>query len=365
MNKTIWTLTCLCLMSCHNNTKQQEVSELTIHDNTYIVNSTSPIGSKIKTDTVRQQDFLTEFRTVGTVRAITGKLAEITSPFDGRVVNSSVRLGQHVTSGASIFRLHSQSFLDASKSYLQARQNHALAVRNYNRKAELYNRGIASQRDAEEAKAEMCNAEAELLQADAAMQIFHVNTQTLIVGQALDICSPIAGEVVKCSLTIGQYVRADDTSLVTIADLSTVWVAALVKERYFGSIKPGSHVKIHTESQPDSIIFGKIYHIGEIMDEETRSIEVLVECDNKQHNLKPGMFASVHFESDANDAIVIPANALLQNGDETSVFVQKSNNVYERRQVRIENGEDGTTHVISGLQPGEIIITEGGIFLNE
>ncbi|MDO4948781.1 MAG: efflux RND transporter periplasmic adaptor subunit [Bacteroidales bacterium] len=364
MNKTIWTLTCLCLMSCHDNTRQEGTDGLTVHDNTYVVNDSSPIGSKIQTDTVRRHNFLTEFRTVGTVRAITGKLAEIAPPFDGRVVGSSVRLGQKIESGHSVFRLHSQSFHDATKNCLQARQNYELAVQDYNRKTKLYDTGIASQRDVEEAKTEMLNAEAESHQADAAMQLFNVDTQTLTVGQALDVRSPIAGEVVKCDITIGKYVRADEASLVTVADLSSVWVVALVKERYLGGIKPGNHVRIYTESQPDSTITGNIHYIGEIMDEENRSVEVLIECDNKQRNLKPGMFASVHFESDANNAIVIPANALLQNGDETSVFVQKSKNTYERRPVRIESGEDGAIHVITGLQPGEIIITEGGILLN-
>lgn len=351
-------------MSCHSTTRQEDTDGLTVHNNTYVVNDNSPIGSKIKTDTVRQHNFLTEILTVGTVRAITGKLAEIAPPFDGRVVDSSVHLGQKIESGRSVFRLHSQSFHEAAKSYLQARQNHALAVRNHNRKTELYDRGIASQRDVEEAKTEMLNAETELQQADAAMQLFNVNTQTLAIGQALDVCSPIAGEVVKCDITIGQYVRADQAPLVTVADLSTVWVTALVKERYIGSIKQGNQVKIHTDAQPDSTFLGKIHYIGEIMNEENRSIEVLIECDNKQHHLKPGMFASVHFESDTNNAIVIPANALIQNGDDTSVFVQKSKNVYERRQVGIESGEDGAIHVITGLQPGEIIVTEGGIFLN-
>lgn len=363
MKHTFLALLSLTLVACGGGTQPQETPEISIEGNTFTVSGNSPILQKIVTQHIEKSSFQTEFQTVGNVRAIAGQLAEVAVPFDGRIVSSSVSLGQKVGRGTTLFTFRSTDFLEASKNYFQAKKSYELAQKNLARKKKLLEGGIAAQRDVEEAETEAALAEAEYQQAENSMGIFGVHADKLSMGQALAVTSPIAGEVVRCETTIGQYVKADDEALVTVANLDKVWVVAQLKEHYFGTIEKGDTAEVFCDSQPENAIQGIVRHIGDILDEETRSAEVLVECENSKKNLKPGMFASIHFQCIPLKAIVIPNTALFQDGDATTVFVAKGNGVFERRIVRTNHTEGSMACIEDGLQEGEEIVVEGGIFL--
>ena len=184
------------------------------------------------------------------------------------------------------------------------------------------------------------------------------------MGQPLKVMSPIAGEVVKCNLTIGSYVKEDSEPLAVVADLSKVWVTALVKERYFGAIKHGDRVEVYTDAHPNKIIWGTIYHIGEMLDEETRSLEVIVECNNADRELKLGMFCEVHFLSSPTKAIVLPSTAVMQEQDNTYILIEVAKGRYVRRKVEIESVDMDNVHIISGINEGENVVIKGGFLLN-
>jgi cobalt-zinc-cadmium efflux system membrane fusion protein len=179
----------------------------------------------------------------------------------------------------------------------------------------------------------------------------------------LGIVSPIAGEVLKHNITIGGYVKEDSEPLAVVADLSSVWIAALVKEKYFGTIKNGDRVEVYTDAHLNKIIWGTIYHIGEILDEETRSLEVIVECNNTDRELKIGMFCEVHFLSSPTKAVILPATAVMQEQDYDYVFVEIAKNKFVRRKVETESVKNNTVRIISGINEDENIVIEGGIYL--
>jgi cobalt-zinc-cadmium efflux system membrane fusion protein len=148
-----------------------------------------------------------------------------------------------------------------------------------------------------------------------------------------------------------------------IADLSKVWVAALVKEKYFGAIKQGDRVEIFTDAHPGKIIWGTIYHIGEILDEETRSLEVIVECNNNDRELKLGMFCEAHFLSSPTKAIILPATAIMQEQGNDYVIVEIANVKFIRRRVEAESIYKDKVRIVSGIVEGENVVVNGGIYL--
>ena len=108
---------------------------------------------------------------------------------------------------------------------------------------------------------------------------------------------------------------------------------------------------------------GNIYHIGEILDETTRSIQVIIECDNKNRELKPGMFASVHFQGSPKKSVLIPSSSVLQSESGTYVFVQVAKGKYKKRFIKIESAKQGMSLVTEGLVEGETIVSKGGIYI--
>jgi cobalt-zinc-cadmium efflux system membrane fusion protein len=331
---------------------------------TIAVAGNSPLLKQITVREARLQDFSAEFKTVGTVRPVSGKLAEITPPFAGRIVKSFVRLGQKVSAGSPVFELGSSEFYEATKTYFAAQSASELAQRNYSRQRELAANGVAAQRDLEQAQSEASIAGQAFEQAKAILQLFNIDAASLQMGQPLKIVSPISGEVVKSNITIGSYAKEDSAPLAVVADLSHVWIVALVKEKYFGAIKHGDRVEVYTNAHPDKVIWGAIHYTGEMLDEETRSLEVIVECNNADRELKPGMFCEVHFLSSPTKAIVLPSTAVMQEQDSDYVLVEVAAGKYVRRSVETETVNLSDVRIISGISEGENIVTEGGIFLN-
>ena len=352
------------MAACGNNKATEEATDVVFEGDTIVVTENSPILEQIKVQEAQLQDFSAEFRTVGTVRPVSGKLAEIAPPFAGRIIKSHVKLGQKVSAGSPVFELGSSEFYEAVKSYFAAQSANEVAQRNYDRQKELAEHGVASQKDLEQTQSEAAIALQELEQAKANLKIFNIDIASLQMGQALKVVSPIAGEVVKHNITIGGYVKEDSEPLVVIADLSKVWIAALVKERYFGAIKQGDRVEIFTDAHPNrNVVWGTIYYIGEMLDEETRSLEVIVECNNADRELKLGMFCETHFLSSPTKAIILPATAVMQEQDNNYVFVEMAKGKFIRRKVETESVRKDKMRILSGVSESENVVIEGGIYL--
>lgn len=114
---------------------------------------------------------------------------------------------------------------------------------------------------------------------------------------------------------------------------------------------------------PEHAISGYVSHISELLDEETRSVQVLITCDNKERRLKPGMFAGVHFINQPQPSILVPSTSLLQKEDETYVFVKAGKEKYVRRKVKTATASPSESLITDGLKTGDEIVSEGGIYL--
>jgi cobalt-zinc-cadmium efflux system membrane fusion protein len=364
MYKYILAFICLLfIMACNNNEPTKEDMDLRFEGDTIFVKENAPVLEQIIVQKVQLQDFSAEFKTVGTVRPTLGNLVEITPPFAGRIIKSFVKLGKRVAVGSPIFELSSSEFYEVVKTYFAAESANEIAQKNYNRQKELATNGVVSQKDLEQIESEANIARQEFERAKASLNIFNIDTALLQMGEPLKVISPIAGEVVKCNITIGSYIKEDSEPLAVVANLSNIWVAALVKEKYFGSIKQGDRAHIYIDAYPNKTIWGTIYHIGEMLDEETRSLEVIVECNNADKTLKLGMFCEVHFLRSSTKAMILPSTSIMQEQDNDYVFVEVAKFKFVRRKVVTESVHKGEVYIISGLTEGENVIVEGGIYL--
>ena len=106
--------------------------------------------------------------------------------------------------------------------------------------------------------------------------------------------------------------KDDADPVAVVADLNEVWVAANVKEKDMSLLSSLKKVEISLVSQSNQTFSGTIYHINEMLDEDTRSVEVLVACDNKERLMKPAMYATVKLTDEPAESILIPTSAILQ-----------------------------------------------------
>ncbi len=184
-----------------------------------------------------------------------------------------------------------------------------------------------------------------------------------MLGQPLIVRYPLAGEVVKDNIVICQYLKEDANPVIIIANLNKVWFVAHVKEKDMSLVQALDDVEIHLVALPEQPFSGQIYHISEMLDEETRSVEILIECDNSSRLMKPAMYGTVTLSDKAAEVIRIPTSSILQEEDANYVLVALGNHNYRKQKVTVGKSRDNKTVILSGLKPGDEIVSTGAFYL--
>lgn len=157
--------------------------------------------------------------------------------------------------------------------------------------------------------------------------------------------------------------KEDAGPVAVIADLNEVWVAANVKEKDMPLLSDLKQVEISLVSQLNRTFTGSIYHINELLDEDTRSVEVLIACDNKERLMKPAMYASVKLTDEAAETILIPTAAILQEENQAYVLLSLGNNKYLKQKVETSATDGDKSIIRSGLKPGDRYVSDGAFYL--
>jgi membrane fusion protein, heavy metal efflux system len=365
MKKYIPMFMALLLMACHNTNENNELIRTTLRGDTVIINDRSIFLEKLRIETVLDRSFKMNLTISGIVRAIPNDYAEIASPFAGRITKSYVRLGQLVKIDDPIFEISSPSYYEAGKTYYQTRQEMQLAEKNLRRKKDLFANGVGIEKEVEEAEVAFDLASKEFENSVASLKVFRVKPEELVLGQPLIVRSPINGEIVENNIVLGQYLREDAKPVAIVAELSKIWVVGQLKEKDINSIRESDSVVIRLTGLPDIRINGRVYYISELLDEETRSVQVFIECLNSNRVMKPGMYVSAEFSRSNDHSILIPSSSVFQAEDNSYVFIQADSDMFVKRRIDIKAPADGSLIVKSGLKPGDRIVTKGGILLSE
>lgn len=364
---TLCGLLVLTLISCNKSSQNttEETSMLKKVNQFIHINPGSPLADEIQVEEIAFKDIEYHFATTGTVRPPVDKYAEIASPFDGRIVKTYVKLGQEIKSNDPIFELTSSSFFEGQKEFLDAKEEWELAKNHLRRQEDLLKHDVGSQQELEIAKTEYQTKRNTFQNAKAALEMWQVNTETMVLGQPLIVRSPISGKLLDHHLILGQYVKEDDAALAIIANLEKVWVAAQIKERDMSRLENMDSVKIKHPQKTNTWIDGKIFHISSFVNEATRSVDLLVECENPNELFKPGMFTNLRLSSIGTDRISIPATAVIQK-ENSYVFRQVEPQVFEAVKVKIgESLENNQLEILEGINAKDKIVTQGAIYLLE
>jgi cobalt-zinc-cadmium efflux system membrane fusion protein len=180
------------------------------------------------------------------------------------------------------------------------------------------------------------------------------------------IVSPISGVVIERKVTDGQFVQPDATPIITLADLSTVWVIGDVFERDLRCVAHGEDATITTAAYPGEKFQGVVNYISDAIDIATRTAKVRVSVANVGNRLKPEMFATIALDVAPHErAVSVPARAVLTENGKTFVYVEIGPQRFIRRAVDLGASVGDERRVVSGLRPGDRIVTDGAILLRQ
>jgi cobalt-zinc-cadmium efflux system membrane fusion protein len=317
----------------------------------------------IKVETVAETAGATSASLPGRVSFDEDHTQRVASPIDGRAVSILVKLGDRVRAGQPLIELSSPNVGTLQADAQKAISDLALAQKALDRVHKLEGEGAVAEKEVAQAETDFRKAKSDSARTAVQLKALGVSPTDPAVNAALH--SQIAGVVVDRNVLVGQEVRADQASpLLTISSLDTVWVLADAYEQDLSLVAEGDAVTVRVPAYPGESFPGKVGHVGDVVDPTTRTVKVRCIVDNKAHRLKPEMFAKVDVLNSAGHKIIlVPAQAVLNDGDKSIVIVASEGNVFRARRVEVGPEVEGKVRLLGGLRPGEKIVTDGAIFM--
>jgi RND family efflux transporter MFP subunit len=179
----------------------------------------------------------------------------------------------------------------------------------------------------------------------------------------LTLTSPITGFVMERNVFAKQRIMPE-TALYTIGDLSRVWVMADVFEYEAAAVRMGTPATLTLSYLPGRTFGGRVNYILPQVDAATRTLKVRIEFDNPDFALKPDMYGEVEFQTGGGRRLVVAQTAVMNSGDRQVVFVDRGKGYFEPREVTTGARSEGKVEIVTGLQPGERIVTSGNFLID-
>ena len=287
-----------------------------------------------------------ETQSVGSLRSFQGVM--LRPEVGGRVSQVLFKDGQKVKKGQVLVQFDDQ--LPAAQ-VAQAKAELSIAQANHTRNQELVAQNFISKRSLDESDAALQVAQAKLALAQATLQ-------------RLKVLAPFDGTAGLRQINVGDYLK-DGTDMVNVEDIEAVLLDFRLPERFQNKIKPGQKAQVTMDAVPGRKFTAIIQAIDPLIDANGRSVGVRGCIDNRQMQLRPGMFARVNAVfGERADALVIPEEAIVPQGGRSTVIrivpgANKDELVSERVTVKIGIRQPGKVEILEGLSIGDSVVIAG------
>jgi RND family efflux transporter MFP subunit len=317
-------------------------------------------------------ELATDIRLPGVVEPNAYEQVVVTPLVAGRVTRVSAELGGRVRRGQTLAQIYSPQLADAQTKYVSARAMLDAHDRELHRTQKLVEIGAASRQELERIHAEHAAQTAAVQSARSELELLGVPASAIDalaagakVNATTSVPAPIGGIVTERAANVGLNVD-QATTLFTVVDLSSVWIVADVYERDFARVRVGNEATVTTTAYPGLALRGRISYIDPQVNPETRTARIRVEVPNRRGELRLGMYADVAVTAATGASVpVIPRDAVQNVGNRTVVYLAnpKAPGKFTEREVHLGNTSGAEIQVMSGLEPGDVIVTEGSFFL--
>jgi len=296
------------------------------------------------------------------------RTVRVFAPLGGRVVKLIAQPGDHVKANDALATLTSPDFGEAQADAAKASADFSVAQKALDRAKQLHDAGVIADKDMQQADADYERAAAERSRTAARARAWGVNNKNIgdNVDQQFTLRTPLAGVVVERHVNPGQEVRPDqDAPLFVVSDPDHLWVNLDLSETGISAVKPGMKVMLRAAALGDTGKEATIFHVADFIDPETRRTLARAVVDNSDHRLKAEMFVNVDVVIDRGEFIGVPDNAVILLGKTQYVFIEESSGHYRRQAVVADASGFGTMRVRQGIKPGEKVVTDGALLLQQ
>lgn len=293
----------------------------------------------VRTAVVIEGELSRRIETVGTVEPNENNISHIHTYADGWVKKLLVKsVGDVVKNHQIVLQLYSPTLVNVQEEYLIA-----LGTKNQ----------------------ELIDASTKRLQA------FHISSSQIAqlkatrkVSQLVDVYSHQAGVVQMLNVREGMHVTPD-TEIMSIVDLSDVWIIAHVFEHQANWVKVGERAEAKLSAFPGKILKGTVEYIYPIVDATSRTLKVRFRFNNLDGLLKPNMYANITLWAPPKPNVIsIPLEALIRSQQGDHVIVVLSDGRFQSRPIVVGMESGDRVEILSGLKPGEKVVTSGQFLID-
>ncbi len=307
----------------------------------------------VRTVAVREKTISKSIRTVGTVAYDEQKMVAVTTKISGWIERLFVDYtGKRVRKGAPMLEIYSPDLVATQQEYLLALKNRKLL-------------GKSSFSEVARGARDLLKATRDRLKLwdISPVQIRALENRGALT-KTLTLFAPTNGFVIEKKAFQGDFVRAG-APLFKIADLSTVWLNAIIYENDIPWVHLGQKAIVRFDSFPNRDFSGTVSYIYPYLERKTRSVAVRLTLDNRDLILKPNMFATVFLKTRPQQkALVVPSEAVIRTGVRVLVFIALGKGKFQPRQVQLGIQNADEVQVASGLLPGEKVVTSAQFLLD-
>jgi len=286
---------------------------------------------------------------------------------EGQLTEIHFTEGQQVKFGDLLFTIDPRPFVAALRlSEANLLKDQALAEdaeKEANRVTDLFTKNMAADRERDQARANSDAVKAQVQADQAAVE----NAKLRL--EYCTILSPIGGRAGARLVDVGNIVEANKTALVTVNQISPIFVTFSVAERHLSLIKQEVQaapltVETRFADEPSVPIIGRLAFVDNQVDMLTGMVRLKAAFPNEDHRLWPGRFVNVALTiSKQQDAVVVPTSAVQTGQRGTFVFVVRGDSTVEMRPVTVGANVHERTVLSEGVQAGEVIVTDGQLRL--
>ena len=340
-----------------------------------IVDLSSSQLNSIKIEPVGSYVFPVEKETVGNISFADDLSVQVFPSYQGKIIKSLVELGDEVQKGQPLYTIDSPDLIQAESTLIGAAAALELTSKELARAKDLYTTNVGvPQRELEQAISDEQTAEGTLKAARDAVRVFgksESEIDQIIASRRIDpvlvVPSPISGQITAFNGPPGLLVQpGNPPAPYTVANVAIKWMLAEVVESDIPLFHVGQLVQVKVMAYPDRVFHGKISKIYAAVDPDTHRATIRSEITDPRNELRSGMLANFVIRVQKPvEATAIPANGVVREADGTmTVWVTTDRHHFVQRVVKTGLRTDDQVQVLDGLQQGELVVTDGAVFLS-
>jgi membrane fusion protein, heavy metal efflux system len=328
----------------------------------------------IQVGAVGTYEFPVDKETVGNISFVDDLSVQVFPNYQGKLIRCLAELGDQVHKGQPLYTIDSPDLIQAESNLISAAATLELTTKELNRAKELDGNSGVSQREYEQAISDQQTAEGALKAARDAVRVFgktDAEIDQIVASRKIDpvlvVLSPISGEVTAFEGPPGLLVQpGNPPAPFTVTNVTVKWMLGEVVESDIPLYRLGQPVEVKVMAYPDHVFHGKVSKIYASVDPDTHRATIRSEISDPHNQLRPGMLANfvirVH---QPVRAAAIPANGVVRESDGTmTAWVTSDRHRFTQRVIKTGLRTDGQVQILDGLQPGELVVTDGAVFLS-